>query len=89
LIDCKPSHSQAASLRIADSLQTKLTSREEQALAVKPTNNPEAYDAYLRGLAFEARSAYTFGYLAFDTKDVSQFPIIGVGPQMGIIGCFD
>ena len=42
---------------IAESLQAKLTGREEQALAVKPTNNPEAYDAYLRGLAFEARSA--------------------------------
>ena len=36
-------------------MQAKLTGREEQALAVKPTNNPEAYDAYLRGLAFEAR----------------------------------
>jgi TolB-like protein/Tfp pilus assembly protein PilF len=43
---------------IAESLQAKLTSREEQALAVKPTNNPEAYDAYLRGLAFEGRSLY-------------------------------
>jgi serine/threonine protein kinase/tetratricopeptide (TPR) repeat protein len=41
--------------RIAESLQAKLTGREEQALAVKPTNNPDAYDAYLRGLAFEAR----------------------------------
>ena len=41
---------------VAESLQAKLTSREEQALAVKPTNNPEAYDAYLRGLAFQARS---------------------------------
>jgi serine/threonine protein kinase len=38
--------------RIAESLQAKLTGHEEQALAVKPTNNPEAYDAYLRGLAF-------------------------------------
>ena len=28
---------------IAESLQAKLTGREEQALAVKPTNNPEAY----------------------------------------------
>jgi len=45
---------------IAESLQAKLTGREEQALAVKPTNNPEAYDAYLRGLAFEARSRYPF-----------------------------
>jgi TolB-like protein/class 3 adenylate cyclase/Tfp pilus assembly protein PilF len=43
---------------IAESLQAKLTGREEQALAVKPTNNPEAYDAYLRGLAFEGRSLY-------------------------------
>src|SRR5207249_4160312 len=32
---------------------------EEQALAAKPTNNPEAYDAYLRGLVFEARSNYS------------------------------
>src|SRR6516165_4829654 len=40
---------------IAAALQAKLTGREEQALAVKPTNNPEAYDAYLRGLAFDAR----------------------------------
>jgi hypothetical protein len=38
---------------IAESLQTKLSGREEQVLAVKPTNNPEAYDAYLRGLSFE------------------------------------
>jgi tetratricopeptide (TPR) repeat protein len=37
-------------------LQAKLTGREEQALAVKPTNNPEAYDAYLHGLALEART---------------------------------
>jgi serine/threonine protein kinase/Tfp pilus assembly protein PilF len=44
---------------IAESLQAKLTGREEQALVVKPTNNPEAYDAYLRGLAFEARSGYS------------------------------
>src|SRR5207237_3420355 len=42
--------------RIAESLQAKLTGREEEALAVKPTNSPEAYDAYLRGLAFEIRS---------------------------------
>ena len=44
--------------RITESLHAKLTGREEQALAVKPTNDPEAYDAYLRGLAFEARSRH-------------------------------
>ena len=42
--------------RIAASLQAKLTGREEQALAVKPTNNPEAYDAYLRGLAYTIKT---------------------------------
>src|SRR5437773_4511080 len=41
---------------VAESLQARLNGREEHALAVKPTKNPEAYDAYLRGLAFEARS---------------------------------
>ncbi len=46
---------------IAESLQAKLTAREQQALAVKPTNNPEAYDAYLRGLAFEGRSSSSYG----------------------------
>jgi TolB-like protein/Tfp pilus assembly protein PilF/predicted Ser/Thr protein kinase len=44
---------------IAESLQAKLTGREEQALAAKPTNNPEAYDAYLRGLSFESRNYFT------------------------------
>ena len=49
--------------RIAESLQTKLTRHEEQALAVKPTSNPEAYDAYLRGLAFEGRSSLSLDLL--------------------------
>jgi serine/threonine protein kinase/Tfp pilus assembly protein PilF len=44
---------------IAESLETKLTGREKQALAVKPTNNPEAYDAYLRGMAFEEHAVFS------------------------------
>jgi TolB-like protein/Tfp pilus assembly protein PilF len=44
---------------IAESLQAKLTGREEQGLTVKPTNNPEAYDAYLRGLASEGQSLHS------------------------------
>ena len=36
---------------IAEQLQAKLTGQEEQVIAAKPTDNPEAYDAYLRGLA--------------------------------------
>jgi serine/threonine protein kinase/Flp pilus assembly protein TadD len=41
---------------IAESLQAKLSGREEQVLLAKPTNNPEAYEAYLRGLAVQVRS---------------------------------
>jgi TolB-like protein/Tfp pilus assembly protein PilF len=58
---------------IAESLQAKLTSREEQALAVKPTNNPEAYDAYLRGIAFEKRSNYALGSPPLSLKAVGFF----------------
>jgi TolB-like protein/Tfp pilus assembly protein PilF len=36
---------------IARSLQAKLTAREQQAVSSKPTDNPAAYEAYLRGLA--------------------------------------
>jgi len=45
--------------RIAGSLQARLTGREQQALAAKPTNNPQAYDEYLRGLVFEAQGNYS------------------------------
>src|SRR6516225_10116281 len=47
------------SKEIADALQVNLTKPEQQALTVKPTNNPEAYDAYLRGVAFEARNYFS------------------------------
>jgi tetratricopeptide (TPR) repeat protein len=40
---------------IADQLRAKLTGREEQIVAAKPTDNPEAYDAYLRGLAYSLK----------------------------------
>jgi len=40
---------------VAQALQAKLSSSEEQALSAKATTNPEAYDAYLRGVAFQGR----------------------------------
>ena len=40
---------------IADQLNAKLTGSEKESLSIKPTSNPEAYDAYLRGLAFQGR----------------------------------
>ena len=44
---------------IAEQLQAHLTGREEQAIAVRPTDNPEAYDAYLRGLAYTLKTGDT------------------------------
>jgi TolB-like protein/cytochrome c-type biogenesis protein CcmH/NrfG/predicted Ser/Thr protein kinase len=37
---------------IADQLRAKITGQEEQVIAAKSTDNPDAYDAYLRGLAY-------------------------------------
>ncbi len=44
---------------IADQLRAKITGVEQQVIAAKPTNNPQAYDAYLRGLAYTLKTAYT------------------------------
>jgi len=41
---------------IADQLQAKLTGQEEEVIAAKPTENPDAYDAYLRGLAYTLKA---------------------------------
>ena len=40
---------------IADQLNAKLSGVEKEEVTRKPTNDPDAYDAYLRGLAFEGR----------------------------------
>ena len=42
---------------IADQLRAHLTGQEEQVIAAKPTGNTEAYDAYLRGLAYTLKTA--------------------------------
>jgi TolB-like protein/Tfp pilus assembly protein PilF len=41
---------------IADQLRAHMTGQEEQVIAAKPTDNPEAYDAYLRGLAYTLKA---------------------------------
>ncbi len=38
---------------IADQLNAKLSGKEKREMGARPTKNPDAYDAYLRGLAFE------------------------------------
>jgi TolB-like protein/Tfp pilus assembly protein PilF len=42
---------------VADQLRARLTGEEEQVIAAKPTDNPEAYDAYLRGLAYTLKTS--------------------------------
>jgi TolB-like protein/tetratricopeptide (TPR) repeat protein len=41
---------------IADQLRVHLSGHEEQVIAAKPTDNTEAYDAYLRGLAYTLKA---------------------------------
>src|SRR5213595_4136833 len=44
---------------IADQLRAKLTGQEREVIAAKPTYNPQAYDAYLRGLAYTLKTGFT------------------------------
>jgi tetratricopeptide (TPR) repeat protein len=47
---------------IAQKLQAKLSGREREAVAEKPTDNLAAYDAYLRGIDFDTRPGETPEY---------------------------
>jgi TolB-like protein/Tfp pilus assembly protein PilF len=44
---------------VADQLRAKLTGDEERVIAAKPTDNSQAYDAYLRGLAYSLKTEFT------------------------------
>jgi TolB-like protein/class 3 adenylate cyclase/Flp pilus assembly protein TadD len=44
---------------IADQLRAKLTGQEEQVITAKPTDNIQAYEAYLRGLAYRLKPSNT------------------------------
>jgi TolB-like protein/Tfp pilus assembly protein PilF len=43
---------------VAEALKARLTGAEEQALEQKATSSPQAYEAYLRGLAYALRPSY-------------------------------
>ena len=45
-------------LRVASALEAKLTGREKREIGAGGTTNPEAYDAYLRGLALDTAQAH-------------------------------
>jgi TolB-like protein len=49
---------------IAEQLRAKLSGQEEQVIAAKPTDNVEAYDAYLRGLAYSLKPLLPANLLA-------------------------
>src|SRR5438876_248468 len=49
---------------IADQLRAKITGQEEQVIAAKSTENVEAYDIYLRGLAYSLKPLNTANSLA-------------------------
>jgi TolB-like protein/Tfp pilus assembly protein PilF len=44
---------------IADQLRAKLTGQEEQVITAKPTDNVQAYDAYLRGVDYTLKPSNT------------------------------
>ena len=56
---------------IAETLQAKLTGPEVKAIAEKPTNNSEAYDAYLRGLAYTLKTEKLTGQCPWRRRDIS------------------
>jgi TolB-like protein/Tfp pilus assembly protein PilF len=68
---------------IAEQLRAKLTGEEEQIIVAKPTDNPEAYDAYLRGLAYTLKTGFTpansFGAQKYLKEAVSLDPKFALG----------
>jgi TolB-like protein len=67
---------------IADQLNAKLTGSEKELLAIKPTSNAQAYDAYLRGLAFQGR---VDGFQTNVVKSIEAFEeAVRLDPQFGL-----
>ena len=70
---------------IADQLRAKLTGQEEQVIAARPTDNPEAYDAYLRGLAYTLKTGDSSRQRPWRTEISQRSGAVGpqVRPQLG------
>jgi TolB-like protein len=64
---------------IADQLRAKITGQEEQVIAAKPTDNPEAYDAYLHGMAKIRGSADALGAQKYLREAVRLDPKFALG----------
>jgi len=53
-------------LSIAQALRVTLTPQEEKTIARKPTENPQAYDFYLRGRAYTRQQNFDFALQMFE-----------------------
>ena len=67
---------------IAEQLRAKLTGQEEQVLANRPTENPEAHDAYLRGLAQTLKTQNTPANLLSAQKYFKE--AVGLDPKFAL-----
>ncbi len=66
---------------IADQLRAKLTGHEEQVIADKPTQNPAAYDAYLRGRSIERNQS---GFDAAKAAGAAYAEAVRIDPNFAV-----
>ena len=66
---------------IADALKAKLTGAEKKAIAEKPTENMDAYDAYLRGLSIEQSH---WSYVAWQEAVAAYTAAVQVDPKFAL-----
>jgi TolB-like protein/Flp pilus assembly protein TadD len=77
---------------IADQLNAKLTGSEKESLSARPTSNPQAYDAYLRGLVIEQNQ---YGYESYVDAARNFAQAVQLDPKfavawarLGVVGSF-
>ena len=66
---------------IADQLNAKLSGAEEKAVTAKPTQNPAAYDAYLRALAIEHDR---YSYVAYQEAAAAYAEAVLLDPKFAL-----
>ncbi len=66
---------------IAEQLNAKLSGAEQKAVAEKPTENPAAYDAYLRALSLEQTSTE---YMAAEQAAASYVTAVQLDPKFAL-----
>jgi len=67
---------------IADQLRAKITGQEKEVIAARPTNNPQAYDAYLRGLAYALKTGNVPANMLAAQKQLKE--AVGLDPKFAL-----